>query len=358
MVDAVLAKTELPLIGQLSLLRSGMDDHVATLASSPHLHPEAALSLLKAAESDSIMISPSTSWKAIKAISDQDRLADYISKGSFARAAAAAQNPNAPQASLVEALASSDPNVVMSALINPSTPERERREFVDPSFLNSVAIVGSSLAHSVIRAAELVLNNPWLSEIPQDLDNVFHRAMACSPDSSVETVLSLKKFSRSGGKFVRSHPLVLDKNKSWDDYTLDDLCNHTHPTSDLVALSRPACTEKHAARMLSRKAPKEIEPQVLARILRRFGLAPLTLLTSPPKFAGSRTSGAAFAHSSAEWLDYWNDDSSQKFVAATGLIDTLGSDVDAWEMCMALLPKWRLGYDQLASTAIKLGTSR
>lgn len=347
-MDAVLfALTPLPVEGQMALLRMDAPDVHTTLATSPHLDPAAAKVI-----HDKSVVAPSAVWYAIRSLDDPDMLASYVDRGSAARAAAAARNPRTPPAALVSALNSANPDVRISALMNPASPIEARQAVASPDLLASLVNVGSNLADSVVRAGELVLSNPWIGESPGRYDKLLHRAIASSPHFSADVVSSLSKFSRSGRIFVKRHPLLLEPGSTWESFNTEELAGFAHPAADLAALARPDLGLELAASMLSR-TNHPMEPQVVPRFLQRFGLAAAASYEKD-QFSGSRIGAAAWSHPVASHLARWSDEVSTRYAAYAGILADLGSDRSTWDMVCPMLQKWSLEPAKLVSTVARL----
>lgn len=345
--DTLLALVPLPQVAQFALLDTHDPALSSTLSCSPYLDPAAALRLATTKG----VAAPIAVWNAIRVLDDNELLDEHIKNGSTARAASAARNRNAPEEALSLAMRSSVPEVRLAALINPSTPLDTRRTACTPEALASLVEVGSSLGQSVIRAAEVVLNNPHLAETPSKWCHEIRRALVCAPSTSVEQLLELRSVSTVGLKFLKTHPLYQDPQRSWSQYTVDELLGFENPAADLVALERPDMDLGHAAAMVCRET--DVEPQVLVRLLQRFGFAPFVPWTMC-RYAGTRTGSAAWSHPSAAVLRSWKASSGAVFNDATQAATLIGSDREIWQMCMSLLPNWKLGYAQLANAAAKL----
>jgi len=354
MPKAFAAFAPLPLQGQLAFARSKDVHHVEALSVSPHLDPSVASRCLDDIRSDKLAASPSTCWRLISKIDDADLVDFFISAGSTARAAAAARNPVATAESLRKALDFDDGQVRFAALLNESTPPNLRLEYGTPAVFESMVNVGPSLGHTVVRAAEAVLVNHWIAEDPARFTGAFHRAIICSPASSLEEIAAAHACSRGGFKFAKSHPLRKHPGLSWADCTVAELLTFAHPAADLVALARPEMTVLDATCILARSAPVEPEPHVIARLLGRFGFAPLAGLTKPLQYAQTRTSSAAWAHPACALLETWSTGDSASIPDAIQACELLADDAEAWSTFVSLLPSWNLGFAQLATTALRL----
>lgn len=344
-----------PLDPEFQVSLASNSDMLETLAVSPHLHPAAANRCLGMAVAGKVSASPSTCWKLIKRVDDVDLLDSLLADPSSAKASAAARNPHAPGESIERCVRRLGDKVMLAAMVNPATPLEFRRELAVPgSGLISLVNVGPALGHTVVRAAEVVLNNPWISADVSRFSPAFHRAVICSPAASLEEVLSASECSRSGRKFVASHPLVREKKAFWEGFTLQELLAFRHPASDIVALSRPEMSAGDAACILGRPEPIEPEPQVVARVFRRFGFLPVALQATPLRYAGSRISSSAWAEACVGLLDGWGLEHSKRFLDASSAADLLVDDPSARESFAALLPSWGLGFVELAKTARRL----
>jgi hypothetical protein len=344
---ALLALTPLPVEGQLTLLRMDAPDVHTALATSPYLDPTAARVL-----HDKVVVAPSAVWYTIRYLTDTELLTSYVFKGSIGRATAAARNQLTPAAALEAALGSPHPAVRLAALVNPSTPVELRRQAGTPEVLAELVNVGSNLADSVVRAAEVVLNNPWIGEDPGRYDKMLHRAIACSPFSTAESVASLPKFSRSGRIFVKRHPLLLEPGATWESFTTEELVAFAHPASDLVVLQRPDLDSRTAAAMLPR-SENEVEPQVLARLLFRFSLS-ATAWYQEHRFSGSRIGAAAWSHPVAQHLSSWSPEKFENYRTYVEALPALGSTKEVWEMFGSMLQNWSLEPAKLVSTVHRL----
>lgn len=354
MPKAFAAFAPLPLQGQLAFARSKVEHYVEALAVSPYLDPSVASRCLDDIRSDKLAASPSTCWRLISRIDDVDLIDFFITTGSTARAAAAARNPAATAETLCKALDFDDGQVRFAALLNESTPLDMRLEYGTPAVFESMVNVGPSLGHTVVRAAEAVLTNHWIAQDPVRFSRAFHRAIICSPASSLEEISAAQACSRGGSKFAQSHPLRKYPGFSWTDYTVAELLTLAHPAADLVALARPEMTIQDAARIFARREPVEPEPHVIARLIGRFGFIPLAGLSEPLQYAMSRTSSAAWSHPAAELLEDWSTDDSASVAEAVQACEMLADNAEAWSTFVSLLPSWNLGFAQLATTALRL----
>jgi len=354
MPKAFAAFAPLPLQGQLAFARSKAEHHVEALAVSPYLDPSVASRCLDDIRSDKLAASPSTCWRLISRIDDVDLVDFFISTGTTARAAAAARNPVATVESLRKALDFDDGQVRFAALLNESTPIALRLEYGTTAVFESMVNVGPSLGHTVVRAAEADLSNHWIAQDPASFSGAFHRAIICSPASSLDEIAAAQACSRAGFKFAKSHPLRKYPGLSWSDCTVAELLTFAHPAADLVALARPEMTASDAARIFARREPVEPEPHVIARLIGRFGFMPLVGLSEPLQYALSRTSSASWSHPAAELLEDWSADDSSSVADAAQACDLLGANAEAWSTFVSLLPSWNLGFAQLATTALRL----
>lgn len=344
MSNELIALVPLPVDAELEILSSGPLALRDTLASSPFLSDPAATMLLSARR-------PLSQWRAIRRINDSDRLEHYIHRGSAARATAAARNPAAPAAALSSALRSDVDSVVLAALVNSSTPASDRCKIATPTTVDRLVNVGGSLGHSVIRAAEVVLHNQWMASTPERWDGATQRAIACSPDTPIPALIRLHEVSRFGGKFLRTHPLFRNESTTWDDYTTDDLLGYENPAADLQAMRREDFSLIHAKVMLSRVS-HPVEPQVLARILARFGFAACSGVPQRP-FSGTRIGAAQWTTPCAEFLErgpLWVAQLDEVVAA----VEDLGTDRDRWSSFLTLLPTWQLSLVQLVTAAHRL----
>jgi hypothetical protein len=349
MDETLFALTPLPVEGQLALLRTDAPAVYTALATSPHLDPRAARYL-----HDFVAAPPSAVWASIRLIDDAEMLENYVHKGSLARRSAAARNLNTPVPALEAALESEHHDVRLSALLNPRSPVELRRIAASPEAVSSMVNVGSCLADSVVRAAELVLNNPFLAEDPSRFDKTLHRAVACSPHSSPESVSSLSRLSKVGSKFVKRHPLLLESGSTWESFTTQELAGFEHPAADLVALARPDLDLATACSMFSRRS-NVLEPQVIPRFLRRFGFA-VAVGIERYQFSHARLGAGTWVHPAVEHLGRWDKELTRTYTDCVEAVAALGTSEDAWSMVATMLKNWHLDAHKLATTAMKLSS--
>jgi hypothetical protein len=354
MPKAFAAFAPLPLQGQLAFARSKATTYVEALAVSPYLDPSVASHCLNDIYSDKLVASPSTCWHLISKIDDVGLIDFFITNGSTARASSAARNPAATVESLRKALDFDAGQVRFTALLNESTPLDMRLEYGTTAVFESMVNIGPSLGHTVVRAAEAVLTNHWIAQDPVRFSRAFHRAIVCSPASSLEEISAARACSRGGLKFVQSHPLRKYPGISWTNCTVAELLTFAHPASDLAALARPEMTMLDASRIFARREPLEPEPHVIARLIGRFGFMPLIGLSEPLRYALSRTSSAAWVHPAAKLLQDWSVEDSAALADAAQACDLLANNAEAWSTFVSLLPNWNLGFVPLATTALRL----
>lgn len=354
MSEKFAAFAPLPIQGQLAFARSKVVQYVEDLSISPHLAPLVATRCLNDISSDKLAASLGTYWRFISKIDDIDLIDSYISTGSPSRASAAASNPAATKESLRKALDFDDGQVRFAALLNDATPSTLRSKYGSPALFESMVNVSAPLSNTVVRAAEAVLSNHWIAKNPDRFSGAFHRAIICSPASSFEEIVAAQACSHFGRKFTKRHPLRKYPNLAWADCTVAELLSFAHPAADLVALARPEMTVLDASSVLARCEPFEPEPQVLARLIGRFGFAPLVGLHQPLLYSLSRTSAAAWVNPAVDLLKDWPTVNSSSVADATRACEMLADDANAWSVFVSLLPSWSLGFAQLANTALRV----
>jgi hypothetical protein len=325
--------------------RNEDSSELIAISSSPHLSDVVSKRLLET-------FVPSANWRALRVVNDPDLLTKTVSEGSDQRVASACANVHTPDHALVEALASKAPEAVLRVLCNPSTPLREKVEYLTPEIADRLVDVGSSKGHAVVRAGELVLQNPWMCEEPGRWSAPIRRAIASSPDATLEQLQCVRETSTAGLKFVKRHPAILDM-RALGEWALEDLALLGSPAADIFVIQDPNCTLQIARTMVARDDKDQVEPQVLARILARFGLDAVSEITRY-HFASTRTDSAKWLQPSAEFLGSIDDAFKGTLADLNEARAMLGADADLWSMFFDLRRNWKHSGTMLANAVRKL----
>jgi len=315
------------------------------ISSSPHLSDVVSKRLLET-------FVPSVNWRALRVVNDKELLTKTVREDSDQRVASACANVHTPDYTLVEALTSKSSEAVLRVLCNPSTPLREKVEYLTPEIADRLVDVGSSMGHAVVRAGELVLQNPWMCEEPGRWSAPIRRAIASSPDATLKQLQCVRETSTVGLKFVKCHPAILD-TKPLRDWALKDLALLGSPAADIFAIQNPNCTLDIARTIIARDDNNQVEPQVLARVLARFGLDAVSEITRS-HFAGTRTGSAKWLQPAAEILGEIDDTFKDTVADLNEVRALLGTDIDQWSMFFDLRRNWKHSGTMLAKAARKL----
>jgi hypothetical protein len=249
-----IAAMRLPLVAQNVLASAGPECR-SVLAASPHTDT----GLLAALCRDRI---PGIRRFAYLRTDDVDLLRDELSRPSAGLCTPyAARNPSAPADLLAHATRNPQVQTALGAYLNPSTPEDARRRLT-PERATEITDVGGSNHDRVVRAHELVVNNPWMLDTPDAWDGNVRRALAGLPQATAEHLEIIRKVGRSGGSAVRRHPVLRAEfgQRSPQEWGTHELARIGGAAVDLMVLRRDDFDATAAMLVLGLGEKPEPEP--------------------------------------------------------------------------------------------------
>ena len=311
------------------------------LASSTHLTAQTALELTKDPEHR-------VRHLAYRKVEDTNLLTTAYGKAANCCRANIARNPHLDTTSLTQALGSEHRETALSALINPTTPEAERRALTMCHIVRLIN-VGDPVGNRVVRSHEVLITNPWLRQHIASFPNMLRRAAYALADLTVDEHQTLIKAGWS--RFKHLHPL----STSIDVTTtpIQELAEIGSPAIDLWIAQNPATTLAQAQTLVTRDWTKRVEPHVLSRLFQRFGSAYLSV-PNTRDHADTRINSAAWLEPSVAYYGTLRNDwgLSRKEMALTR--HDLQDDPAAWQMLISLDESWHGTMHELVQAAQRL----
>jgi hypothetical protein len=325
-----IAAMRLPLVAQ-RILVSAEPECRSVLAASPHTDTELLASLCRDK-------TPGIRRFAYLRTDDVELLREELSRQTAGLCTPyAARNPLAPADLLVHTLGSTQTQAALGAFLNPSTPEDARRRLT-PARATELTDVGGSNHDRVVRAHELVVNNPWMLETPDAWDGNVRRALAGLPQATAEHLERIKKAGRSGGSAVRRHPAL---RAEFSERTPQELGTHElarigGAAADLMVLHRPDFDSQAAEIILGFGEKPEPEPHIIGRILNRLGAEALSVevLPSMLRCSGTRYNAASWV---APIMGFLTFDMTLQWPGLREAFTRLGDDRPVWETFLSLI---------------------
>ncbi len=312
---------------QNAIMLTGHVPAMQLLSDSVHLFPAVALELLNKPEP----------WRfrgAVRKIDDQVRIADMArSAGTYA--ALLARNDNTPT-SVLDTIALAGTAASLWALMNPRTSEAVRRKVLTATTVEALTLPGSSNSDRLARSMELAFANPWLVECAEKLPSRVLRALLINPDRLPGTD------ERIQGVTSRRWPMTkLIPDGDLAQMSISELLTSVCSTTALVAIRRDELTLDQARTFCS-EGQEGVEAPVLARYLRRFGIAVgESVQLSTTKRETTAQLEPAGIHCGIKGVN-----------EATSLVaPVLGTDVTAWKTYFALGVNGHRDVEEMAEAA-------
>jgi hypothetical protein len=327
MLTPLHALADLTQVAQTALSKHRDSKIREALASSIHLTAQTALNLTKDPEHRIRHL-------AYRKVEDTTLLTSSYDKAANCCRAVLARNPHLDTESLVVALNSEHRETVLSALINPASPEAERRKLTLCKVIQLTNVAGP-LGNRVVRSHEVLIKNPWLREYISDFPNMLRRAAFSLDDLNLDEYNTL--VASGWSRFKDLHPLStsIDMLKT----PIEELADIGSPAIDLWIAQNPRTTIDQARLLITRNWTKRVEPHVLSRLFQRFGSAYLTVQNSRDH-ADTRINSAAWLEPSVTYYPKLRNDwgLSLKEMALTS--HDLADDPNAWQMLVTLDESW------------------
>jgi hypothetical protein len=344
MTSLILTLAHLPVVAQHLIATDGDPQRRMLLAASPTTAPQVVEQLT--ADDDRIV-----EHTALRLARSAELLADRFNVSNDCCKVAITRNLNTPGHILRLAAESASPKLRLAAYVNPSTP-KEVRSDLDVKTAVELSEVGSFLGARVVRSHEIVNMNRHLLEDPVLLTPMFRRAALALWDITSEQLAAYS--SKGNSRYVKRHPLRFSP-KGVADLSVEELLGMRSPAADLY-LSEHATTDAVTARSMLSRVGYHNEPQIIGRLLRRFGLEAIPEQTPGHSrrlvIADTRTA-------SGSWYDplvqHYNTllaerDAVHPTVVAA-VLDKLGQDAEAWTTFIRLESQWEGTMDELARAA-------
>lgn len=349
MKKITLAAMRLPMAAQRILAKDRDTECRTALAASPHTDPGVLATLARDR-------TPGVRRFAFLRIDDLEMLSAELSRKKAGICTPyAARNQASPKDLLVRALASPNEQTALGAYVNPATPEDERRKLTPERAIEIVAVGGSN-HDRVVRAHELTANNPWMLERAGDWDGNIRRALAGLPQATEEHLNAIVAAGRSGSVAVRRHPLRREEigERPVGACTTLELARFGGAAFDMLALTRRDFDPEIARVVINRRNECEAEPHVIGRIVNRFGPEVLEhdVIPAVVLWSGTRFHAASWV---APVLGFLTFNMPVEWSSLQPAVESLGSDVNAWEMFLQLINEsWQGTAEEAAEAAFNL----
>lgn len=287
---------------------------------------------------------------ALRYLRDPDELEHRFDSSSDCCKAAIARNPFTPAHLLSDAARSSNDELKLAALVNPSTPT-EARDGLDAATADKLCDVGSFLGARVVRSHELIHQNRHLLADVSTLTPLLRRAAIGLWDLTMDQFDTLRRAGRS--KFAPQHPLNHHEQGARG-LAIDELIGLQSPAADLYLAELPDLDITDARKMLTRER-FDPEPHIIGRLLRRFGYDVIPDRTNRKTIAGTRTSSGA-------WHDplvlHYNKVLIARYASTMTELENvatiIGDDLSSWKNFLHLEQGWSGTLTELASASVAL----
>lgn len=333
----VISLLKLPLQGYTSILKLKNEKFNRVLATSLHA-PEVVVNEL--ANSNSPMVSS----KALRRSTDLE-LVNKIATGNSIKSIGALWNLNVSPEILEKQLDSENRTLAAIAYAHPHTPLEARKSKLTPELADKITDVGGALGEGVVRAMEITLNSPWLTEDPTIWPNLIKRAISNLPGTTKECLLEIKKSGWAGWKPAQAHPSKTGLDCS--EMSPQELINIDSAASDLLAVGKQELTLDQAKILFDfrRNMP---EPHVISRLVERFGME---LFCGTYPIASTRVTSSSWRIPMIEYYDQFNKIEVQDYKLAVSILE---ENTHAWEIFLKLYSSWSGSVSDLARASLKL----
>lgn len=333
----VISLLKLPLEGYSSILKLKNEKLNRALATSLHA-PDTIVNELANSKS------PMVSSKALRRSTDLE-LVNKIAAGNSVKAIGALWNPNVSPEILEEQLDSENRTIAAIAFAHCRTPLEVRKSKLTPVLADKITDVGGALGEGVVRAMEITLNSPWLSEDPTIWPNLIKRAISNLPGTTKECLLEIKNSGWSGWKPAQSHPSKSDlecKNMS-----ALELIKIDSAATDLLAVKNLDLNLEQAKSLFDfrRNMP---EPHIISRLVERFGME---VFCGTHPLASTRVTSSSWRVPMIEYYDQFKLIEVQDYQKGISILE---ENTPAWEIFLKLYNSWSGSVSDLAKASIKL----
>lgn len=338
MSSNLFALTQLPQTGYDVLMKTNDLKTLKALAVSSFT-PANILS--KLAKHSSLAIST----KAIRRCDDVE-LVNNFAKQNNVKSIGALWNKLASTDVVEAALTSSDRTISCVAFGNPNSDVEVRKALLTPDRFKDLTEVGSCMADKVVRAAVVLDNNLYLAERIAEISSFAKRAIASSAWASSDHFDLIKNSGWSHWEHTKTHPARLGQSIYL--LNMQELFKLNCSAADLLIIQDPNCDLKMARKLFTASGHIEVEPQVLALAVNRFGIE---VLAGSKKLAGTRVFGAGWIEPSAEYYEQVKDFAFDDLKAAAIILE---ENPTAWEFFIKLATGWNRSYVELAENAVRM----
>ena len=332
----ILALLNLPKEGQEAIIKSKEISAIRALSCNKNLRDENLELIFNLKDS-------SATHKALRITKNQERLSRKNLKG--ARALSIISNPSTHPDILIENLASEEIQRALAAYTNPSTPYQNRIDGLTPSLASDMVEVNGNVGDRVVRAYALVENNPFMKENAGSWSPTIRRAIAGSPDLTIDASNSIRKAGWAHWISHKNHPLLNGLDiKAIETRLLPGF--HSSAT-DLEAINRPDI-DFTIARQITTRDSDDAEPNVIAKLVEKFGLA---ILASATPLAGTRIKSASWLNPS---IAYCQKLDASLLAELENSVKIMDSDIEAWSAYIKLYHDWNQSPSELAEAVKRL----
>lgn len=337
------ALAPLPVEAQRIIAASGCIRTRRALVSSMHLHPGVARVLSNDRDTYVRKL-------ALRRSDDRDAVNAAITNSKLS-AVHAARNPNADPSVLSSALHHRYDEVVAAALVNPSTPEEERRQLPIRRIIE-VCEVGDPIGNRVVRTHETLIANLWLLDHLEEFNLSFRRAALALPQIDAK---QFKALTAAGwNKFAAVHPLR--SGVTLEGAPTEAMLLTGSPAVDLYVTNHPETTLSMARTLYGRHWRLMVEPHVLARLFQRFGESLLVgqQTTVLSRLAVTRVNSTAWSEPHFAFYSRIIQDQGRGTEEMRQVVELLGTNPEAWESFFRLEGGWEQTPVELAEAVLAL----
>ena len=315
------------------------------LAHSSHVDPTVALSL--ASDQDYV-----TRTYALRFCTDTDFIQSKHSEHAknIKTQLELARNTHLPYEIAIKLLESSNYDLQFAGFTHPSIPVDEKKEKLTPSIAKTLINRGGCVGDRVVKAYELVLNNPYILDTIDTWDHYIKRALLGVDFITIDYVEYLKE-SRFKGLTSDKYLRLISILKNTDNFTIDHLTSLAEPLADLLVLKNPNTSLDQARKILtnSNKLRKSVgpEPHIIGRLVKRFGSH---VLFNASDISDTRIRTASFVTPEVQYYNILRKLTDE----VLEIPEILGLDLVCWDNFSQLSKTWDKDLISLAHASVKL----
>jgi hypothetical protein len=286
---------------------------------------------------------------ALRRGTDIDQLQQRLERGTVCCAESVVRNPVCPADLLADAVAQSESRIALNAYVNPATPAEARAQ-LSVATVTDLVDVGEPLGDTVVRSHEAIITNRTLLEQADQFGPALRRAAYGLYDLTREQHQLLS--TPGSRRYAKRHPVIRGEHGVIS-LTTEELLELHSPAADLWMATHEDSDITLARRMLSR-TKYDVDPHIIARLLKRFGVAVIPG-GEGRRLATTRVDSTSWSNPNGSFynlvVEAHNKGIYEELEASCAL---LGEDLESWGNFLALAGDWSGTASALAQASRRL----